>query len=269
MNLGVPLPSVSLAEENPFKIFIRENQKDLVDSIVDVLEDRLRKRLSIETPKPLGLATGRTMEPIYLALVDRLKSWEAADLEKLLSGWLSFNLDEYVGLKDSDPHSFGSYMTHYLRSPLHLTSEQVRLPNGGNVDPYQEASSYRSQLQEFGGISLQLLGLGTNGHVGFNEPPCDLNASCRVVSLSTSTRQQNAFSFGGDLDLVPKNAITLGLKEILSAEEIHLIVIGISKAQILDRVLTSPPSVGLPASWLKSHKRVFLWVDKAALTAKN
>ena len=114
-------------------------------------------------------------------------------------------------------------------------------------------------------MGLQLLGLGSNGHVGFNEPPCGPLMACRVVQLSAATRQQNAGLFGGDPQRVPEAAITLGLKEILAAEEIHLVVTGSGKAAILKKLLDDEPSEQLPASWLRQHPRVWLWVDRAAM----
>ena len=114
-------------------------------------------------------------------------------------------------------------------------------------------------------MGVQLLGLGSNGHVGFNEPPCGAQVGCRVVKLSAATRAQNAGLFGGDPQQVPEAAITLGLKEILEATEIHLVVTGSGKAAILQKLLQEGPSEQLPASWLRQHGRVWLWVDRAAM----
>ena len=252
--------------EFPYKITVRKNLNSLVEAVVDAIEDRLRKRLYLRIPKPLGLATGRTMVPVYSSLVSRLKSWPSADLEKLLKGWSSFNLDEYVGLADEDPQGFKSYIMRHLGRPLMLRTDQLKLPNGAGNNPHYQAACYLDQLEKDGGISFQLLGLGSNGHVGFNEPPCGADSSCRVVSLSDSTREQNAFSFGHDVNQVPVQAITLGLKEILVSEEIHLIVTGSSKRQILNKFLYSACMQELPASWLRLHDRVFLWADEEAWT---
>ena len=109
------------------------------------------------------------------------------------------------------------------------------------------------------------MGLGSNGHVGFNEPPCSADAPCRCIDLSPATRDQNAEAFGGDPALVPRQAITLGMADILAAQEVHLIVTGAAKAAILQRLLTGDCDPALPASWLLRHPRVRLWVDDAAL----
>ena len=198
----------------------------LIETVVDHWELGLRGRLADASPRPMGLATGRTMEPFYDALLQRLRQWSSADLSHLRQGWLSFNLDEYVGLPAHHGASFRAYMHKRLGQPLGLSPEQLRLPDGAAADPPQEAIRYGLQLRQAGGIGLQLLGLGSNGHVGFNEPPCSADASCRCIDLSPSTRDQNAEAFGGDSALVPRQAITLGMDEILAAQEVHLIVTG-------------------------------------------
>ncbi len=249
----------------PWTVKVFEDEESLSEAVVDAIEERLHERLLNPSPKPLGLATGRTMEPIYAGLVNRLGSWPSAELERLLRSWYSFNLDEYVGLPVGDRRSFSSYMAKHLGDPLQLSSLQLRVPDGNAIDPNKEACSYLEHLNSFGGISMQLIGLGTNGHVGFNEPPCGADVSCRVVSLTASTRRQNAYAFGCDPGKVPCSAISLGLKEILEAEEIHLIVTGSAKTNVLNSLLNMPCSEQLPASWLKTHQRLSLWVDQEAM----
>ncbi|WP_320667076.1 glucosamine-6-phosphate deaminase [Prochlorococcus sp. MIT 1307] len=247
-------------------IVAKENPTELVEILVDVLEDRLRKRLFQMESKPLGLATGRTMQPIYTSLVSRLKDWPKPKMDSLLEGWCSFNLDEYVGLSNESTDSFAAFMAQFLGTPLSLTPDKLRLPDGCAKDPQKEALLYAEQLKTLGGVGIQLLGLGVNGHVGFNEPPCGSDSSCRVVSLSAETRKQNAFAFRGDPHLVPRNAITLGMQEILDAEEIHLVVTGATKANTLYSLLNEPMSECLPASWIKQHNNICLWCDYSSLT---
>tara|TARA_Y100001968_G_scaffold92718_1_gene83352 strand:+ start:1091 stop:1876 length:786 start_codon:yes stop_codon:yes gene_type:complete len=253
----------------PARIILRENPALLAESIVDCLENDLMLRLEETTPKPIGFATGRTMLPVYSSLVSRLLKWPASRLEKLLKGWLSFNLDEYVGLNASDLRSFKSYMGKHFAGPLGLNFERIRIPDSNALHPINEANSYVKNLINAGGIGIQMLGLGSNGHVGFNEPPCKYDISCRVQSLSEQTRQQNAFAFGDRIENVPLKAITLGLKEILAADKIHLVVTGISKREILNKFLTSTVSESLPVSWLRKHNNVSLWVDKDAFSEIN
>jgi glucosamine-6-phosphate deaminase len=206
-----------------------------------------------------GLATGRTMEPVYAALCDRLRGDARFDPQR----WSSVNLDEYVGLAPQDPRTFRAYMERHLGGPLGLQPQALQLPDGAAADPALEASRYGEAVRRQG-LGLQLLGLGSNGHVGFNEPPCEVTAPCRVVQLSDSTRRQNAEAFGGDPAHVPALAITLGLAEILAARELLLVVLGAGKAGILRRALQDPADARLPASWLQGHPQVRVLCDREA-----
>ena len=240
----------------------------LCRSLVDALEQELRQLLvQGRVARPLGLATGRTMEPVYTGLVQRLQGWSGSDRQRLRLVWSSFNLDEYIGLASGDPRSYRSFMETWLGQPLQLPSLSLRVPDGQAMDPTAAAEHYSRSVQASGGIGLQLLGLGANGHVGFNEPPCGPEQRCHVVTLSEATRHQNAPMFGGNPAAVPHQAITLGVAEILAAREIHLVVTGRSKAPILARLLAMQrPDPSLPASWLLEHARVQLWADAEALS---
>ena len=256
------MPSFSIVADPP------RCAEVLCSRLVDQLEQSLRQTLqNPAASRPLGLATGRTMEPLYAALVKRLLRWPPQDLAALRRSWCSFNLDEYLGLPAGDPRSYCTFMNDRLGRPLALPEGALQLPDGQAADGDAAALAFRGALQVRGGIGVQLLGLGSNGHVGFNEPPCGRQHSCRVVELSAATRRQNAALFGGDPEAVPPRAITLGLKEILAAEQIHLVVTGRGKAPILGRLLAMDrPDPALPASWLLEHPRVNLWADAEALS---
>ena len=212
----------------------------------------------------LGLATGRTMEPVYAALRQRLQRLPSDQRCALLERWCSFNLDEYVGLGPADPGSFARFMEQQLAGPLGLAPGQLQLPDGLAHDPDAEARRYGAALAAAGGAALQLLGLGLNGHVGFNEPPCPADAPCRCLALSPATRAQNAEAFGGAPAAVPARAITLGTAEILAARRVLLVVTGAAKAQILRRALQDAPGPEVPASWLQCHPGLEVVVDRAA-----
>jgi glucosamine-6-phosphate deaminase len=142
----------------------------------------------------------------------------------------------------------------------------VRLPDGAAADPQAEARRYADELAAAGGLGLQVLGLGLNGHVGFNEPPCTSDEGCRCVTLCATTRLANAGAFGGDPEAVPRQAISLGLREILAARSLLLVVTGAAKTPVLQRLLRGdPPSPDLPASWLRLHPEVTVVVDREAL----
>ncbi len=242
----------------------RRNPLQLMEAVVDQLEQGLLDSLEQQAFRPLGLATGRTMEPLYAALVSRLRDWPTDRLELLRACWRSFNLDEYVGLTPEHPSSFSAFMGHHLVRPLGLNPDQVLLPDGAAADPDTAADRFAAKIRSAGGIGSQLLGLGSNGHVGFNEPPCGPDVRCRVVRLSPATRSQNAPAFQGSPELVPEQAITLGLHEILAANELHLIVTGAPKAVILHKALALDGDPEVPASWLRRHPKLWLWVDDAA-----
>jgi glucosamine-6-phosphate deaminase len=233
--------------------------------VAAVVAERLLQAAQSRPGRALGLATGRTMEPVYAALVQRVEQLPQAAAAALRDHWLSFNLDEYVGLGPGDPGSFAAEMERRLRRPLNLDPASVRLPDGLHPDPAAAAALYRQALLAAGGIGLQLLGLGLNGHVGFNEPPCGPELCCRCLALSPATRQQNAAGFGGDAAAVPARAITLGLREILAAQELLLVVTGAAKAAVLERLWRLPASPALPASWLRGHPGLVLVADEAAL----
>lgn len=222
---------------------------------------------ALERRAVLGLATGRTMEPVYAALRERLIALPQPQRRSLLEGWCSFNLDEYVGLGPQHPTSFAAFMQQQLAEPLRLLPGCLQLPDGLAPEPDQEARRYGAAVVAAGGIDLQLLGLGSNGHVGFNEPPCAADAPCRCLALSRATREQNAASFGGDPLAVPAQAITLGTAEILKARQVLLVVTGAAKAEILRRALQEPPCLEVPASWLQRHPQLDVVVDRAAAAA--
>lgn len=238
-------------------------------AVADAVAARMLLDRRRHPDRPLGLATGRTMEPVYRRLAARVADLPAAEAEVLRRGWCSFNLDAYVGLPPADPRAFAAEMERLLVRPLGLDPRRVRLPDGLAADPEAEARRYAEAVVTAGGIGLLLLGLGLNGHVGFNEPPCLATAPCRVVALSATTRRQNAGAFGGDPAAVPARAITLGMAEILAAERILLVVTGAAKAAILRRCLREPPGPERPASWLQHHPDVTVIADATALGAAD
>lgn len=244
-----------------WRLQVFSSPSQLANEVARIL---LRRQLD-QPQRPLGLATGRTMSPIYVALAAAVQCLPEPQRQRLQRDWLSFNLDEYVGLGADDRPSFRATMIRSLVHPLGLEPERVLVPDGLATDPQREAERYATTLAEAGGLGLQLLGLGLNGHVGFNEPPCGPEVPCRCLRLSPSTREANASAFAGAASAVPERAITLGLREILAAERILLLVTGPNKAEILQRLLCQPPSPLLPASWLKHHPAVTLMVDAAAI----
>lgn len=206
----------------------------------------------------LGLATGGTMEPVYAGLVAR-----ARDGALSLGEMRSFNLDEYVGLAPSHPQSYHAYMQRHLIGPAGLDPERLRLPRGDAADPEAEAARYEAEIAAAGGIELQLLGIGANGHIGFNEPSSSLASPCRVKTLTRATRAANARFFGPGEE-VPRFAITMGIATILRSRHALLLAVGAAKAEAVAAMVEGPLSARCPASALQMHPRATVVLDPEA-----
>ncbi|AEI39661.1 glucosamine-6-phosphate deaminase [Paenibacillus mucilaginosus] len=206
----------------------------------------------------LGLATGGTPVGIYRELVETCRQGLVS-----FSKASAFNLDEYVGLDRSHPASYYTFMQEHLFSHVDIAPERCHIPDGSAPDPEAECVRYDSLLEEIGQIDLQLLGLGHNGHIGFNEPDEELERGTHVVELQEQTRQANARFFDRP-DQVPTHAITMGVGTILKAKTILLIVRGRDKAEIVKRALQGPITTECPASLLQTHPHVVVLLDSEA-----
>ncbi|MGO8677496.1 MAG: glucosamine-6-phosphate deaminase [Limisphaerales bacterium] len=206
----------------------------------------------------LGLATGKTMECVYRDLV-RMHQEEGLDFS-LCS---TFNLDEYVGLFPSDPNSYRHYMNRHLFGHVNIDPRNTHLPNGMAQDLDEECRRYEATIQRFGGIGLQLLGIGKAGHIGFNEPLSALRSRTRVKALTPTTLRQNAPFFGGE-DKMPRRAITMGVGTIIEARRCLLLATGESKAAVLAQAVEGPITSMISASALQLHARCTVIVDEAA-----
>jgi glucosamine-6-phosphate deaminase len=206
----------------------------------------------------LGLATGQTMERVYRRLV-QLHREEKLDFS-LCS---TFNLDEYVGLFPSDQNSYRHYMDEHLFRHVNVDPRNTHLPNGlaDNLD--EECKKYEAMIVRFGGIDLQLLGIGKAGHIGFNEPLSALRSRTRVKALNPTTIQQNAGMFGGP-DKMPRRAITMGVGTIIEARRCLLMATGKSKAEVIAQAVEGPITSMVTASALQLHPRCTVVVDEAA-----
>jgi glucosamine-6-phosphate deaminase len=206
----------------------------------------------------LGLATGKTMERVYHRLVVMHRE-EHLDFS-LCS---TFNLDEYVGLLPSDPNSYRHYMNHQLFEHVNIDVRNTHLPNGMAADLDQECLRYEAAIKRFGGIDLQLLGIGKAGHIGFNEPLSALRSRTRVKALTPTTLKQNAPHFGGE-EHMPRRAITMGVGTIIEARRCLLLATGDSKAAVLAQAVEGPITSMVSASTLQLHPRCTVVVDEEA-----
>jgi N-acetylglucosamine-6-phosphate deacetylase len=209
----------------------------------------------------LGLATGATMIPVYLELKSIICQ-EKINLENVIT----FNLDEYLDLPISDAQSYHSFMHRYLFDDLFaygLRLENIYIPDADSWEVYEE------KIAELGPIDLQLLGIGRNGHIGFAEPGASPLSRTSVICLAETTRKDNAHFFGGNLGLVPRQAVTMGIATILDAKEILLLAFGSSKADAVREAIQGSISPQVPATFLQKHPRVDFYLDsKAAANLK-
>jgi glucosamine-6-phosphate deaminase len=209
-----------------------------------------------ETPETVfGLPTGRTPVRLY---------HELGTIHADFSRATTFNLDEFLGIGPDHPGSYRAFMRQHLFSRVNLAPERIHVLNGAAPDPEGECARYEAAIADAGGIGLQLLGIGTNGHIGFNEPARELAARTHRVMLKESTRRSNAGLVGGDASQVPKEALSMGMGTILHARRIVLIATGKSKARCVDRMVNGPITTRMPASFLQLHSNVELMLDEAA-----
>ncbi len=210
-------------------------------------------------PRPvLGLATGGTPVGIYERIVRDYRRGMVS-----FRNATAFNLDEYVNLPADHPESYHSYMNAHLYSHIDLPVSRQHIPNGNAADLAEECRRYDEAIELSGQIDLQLLGLGHNGHIGFNEPSPSLVRGTHIVELAEKTRQANA-RFFDSIDDVPRQALTMGVGTILKAKKIMLVVKGADKADIVREALQGPITTNVPASLLQTHPNLIVLLDSAA-----
>jgi len=236
------------------KVIIQPNKDSAAALVARVIAHELRANPHLV----LGLATGNTMESVYRQLV-RMHQQEKLDFS-LCS---TFNLDEYVGLFPSDPNSYRHYMDNHLFRHVNVDIRNTHLPNGLATDLDSECRRYEALIQRFGGIDLQLLGIGKAGHIGFNEPLSALRSRTRVKALTPTTLKQNAAAFGGE-DKMPRRAITMGVGTILECRRCILLATGESKAEVIAKAVEGPITSMISATTLQLHARCTVVVDEEA-----
>ncbi len=205
----------------------------------------------------LGLATGDTPLPVYRALVERVR----AGLD--LSAVRGFALDEYVGIPVTHPESYHSVIARDVVGPLKLNPAAVHVPDGRTLGIETAGERYEVAITSSGGIDLQILGIGTDGHIGFNEPGSSFASLTRVKTLTRQTREDNA-RFFASIDDVPVHSITQGLGTILRAKRLVLLAFGAAKAHAVAAAVEGPLSASVPASAIQLHPRATVVVDEEA-----
>ena len=227
------------------------------DQIGEAVAERIAATIHDKPDAVLGLPTGSTPLPTYRALV-RMNREGAVDFSRVTT----FNLDEYAGLDGSHPQSFRHFMDENLFSQINIPMEQTHVPCGlGDLE--SNAESYEAVLAATGGVDLQLLGIGRNGHIGFNEPGDAFSDRTCAVELTPSTIDANK-RFFRSADEVPRRAISMGVGSIMRARRIILIATGADKAEAVRALIEGPITPALPASALRFHADASIYLDEAA-----
>lgn len=235
------------------RIIIVEDAETVAQLAADCFADQVRKKQD----SVLGLATGSTPTATYQKLIALHR--EGLDFSKVTT----FNLDEYVKLPTEDRNSYRSFMNDQLFHHVNIDLHRTHVPNGMAADLSRECQAYEERIDQSGGIDLQLLGIGRDGHIGFNEPGSSLAGRTQIRMLARETILDNARFFGSE-DLVPKCAITMGVGTILDARRIVLLATGPAKAEAIQATVEGPVHSMVTASALQMHPHVTLILDAAA-----
>ncbi|MGM8212529.1 glucosamine-6-phosphate deaminase [Virgibacillus sp. W0430] len=238
------------------KMITVKNNEELASLACSFVVDKINR---IEAPV-LGLATGSTPIKLYAKLVEKYKQ-KKLSFQKATT----FNLDEYIGLPSDHPNSYHYYMSEHLFSHIDISPENTFLPYGLAPNLEKECAHYEQLIKTRGPIDLQILGLGENGHIGFNEPHTPFNKRTHIVQLDEMTRQANS-KFFKPSEAVPSKAITMGIDTIMDSKEILLLVSGSKKRTALKHTLHGDVTPFVPASILQAHSNVTIISDEASIS---
>lgn len=237
------------------KVEVVDSRQKAVSKAAEIVIEQIK----VKPDSVLGLATGETMKPFYKYLVDAYRKKRVS-----FSEVKSFNLDEYVGLESKDKRSFRFFMERELFSKIDIDRRNINFLDGCAKDFREECVGYENKIiRKSGGLDLQILGIGVNGHIGFNEPGSSLRSRTRKVKLSVNTRKINSKSFSSMND-VPKHALTIGLSTIMKSKKIILLATGKEKANAVFYSIFGRPSSEVPASILQKHGEALFILDKSA-----
>ena len=238
------------------RLIVCDNQQDIAAIGADMIAEVIKSNPAAV----LGLATGSTPVPMYQELIRR---YQAGELD--FSTVRSVNLDEYYPLAPDNDQSYRYFMNHQLFDYVNIDKNNTHVPDGLAKDPAASCAEYEQLIRELGGIDIQVLGIGGNGHIGFNEPAEALDPLTHLTDLTEDTIRANARFFESEAD-VPRHAVTMGIGTILSARRILLIATGAAKAKAIATVLSGKLTTGCPASLLNLHDDVTILCDTAAVS---
>ncbi|MTK11197.1 MAG: glucosamine-6-phosphate deaminase [Clostridiaceae bacterium] len=236
------------------RIIIVENYEEMSKKAAAMMASQI----ILKPESVLGLATGDTPLGMYKELI-RMYNENMIDFSKVKT----FNLDEYYGLGKDSNQSYNYYMTNNLFKHISIDKENINIPNGMVKNIEEECISYEKRIKEAGGIDIQVLGIGVNGHIGFNEPDVNFEAETHLVNLDEKTIDSNS-RFFKCIEEVPTKAISMGIKTIMYSKKIVLLANGASKADAIAKTVNGKISPEVPASILQLHQDVAIIVDKEA-----
>ena len=236
------------------ELIVTDNYDEMSQKAADIFVDLLKKKPNAI----LGLATGSTPIGLYKKLIEKNKAKEIS-----FKDIITYNLDEYCDLPKEHEQSYYTFMNENLFKHIDINKDNTHLPKGEG-DSQLNAQNYEDELKKVQ-IDIQLLGIGSNGHIGFNEPGTDFDIGVHEVQLTENTIKDNARFFENDINKVPKKAITMGIRNILDAKTIILVANGVNKANAIKSVMSGVVDKNVPASALNAHKgKVYVIVDKDA-----
>ena len=212
-----------------------------------------------DKPFVLGLCTGSTPIETYAELIRMVKAGEVS-----FRNVISFNMDEYVGLPESHPESYHSFMHRYLFDHIDEPAENIHILNGNAPDPIAECERYEAKIASYGGIDLFLGGVGPDGHIAFNEPGSSLTSKTRMKTLTLDTKIANSRFFDGDITKVPETALTVGVGTVMAAKSVLIIVNGYNKARALQQGVEGAVSQMWTITALQMHRQAIIVADEAA-----
>ena len=236
------------------RIIVVENYEEMSKKAAMMIASQVM----LKPDSVLGLATGDTPSGMYKELI-LLYNKKEVDFREVTT----FNLDEYYELNRENPQSYYSYMTNNLFNSINISKKNINIPNGMAKDVEAVCREYEDKIKEAGGIDMQVLGIGGNGHIGFNEPDVNFEAQTHLVNLDEETIEANSRFFDSIVD-VPVKAISMGIKTIMNSKKIILLANGISKAGAIERAVNGKISPKVPASILQLHNDVTLILDSEA-----
>jgi glucosamine-6-phosphate deaminase len=228
------------------------------DHLSDYAKDLVIDTINTNDKPVLGLATGSTPAGMYQALI---KAYQQNQVS--FKDVTTFNLDEYIGLDKDDPNSYHHFMAEHLFNHVDIDQNNTFVPPGNTDNHEQACRDYEDNIHRHGNIDLQVLGLGVNGHIGFNEPGTPFDTRTHVIELASSTREANA-RFFDSIDDVPTHAITMGIETIMESKQILLLASGDSKKEAVYRLVNGEVTPDFPASILHRHNNVTVILDRDA-----